>query len=141
MEAWVGVALDHLWRNALAAVPLALLVAGVCRWLPCKPTTRHALWAMLLAWLILPPLLPDLSQPTTDAPAETTIAEISQENVGGSDSAESSLGAPLHRFDQSTSPPPSVITRPNHLYVVKSASDEDLAEQLARPAPDRSALR
>ena len=37
-------AFDQIWRFALAAIPLALVVAALCRWTPCRPSTRHALW-------------------------------------------------------------------------------------------------
>lgn len=47
--------LDILWRNAIAAVPLAVVVAAVCRWAPCRPSTRHAMWAGVLLVLLAPP--------------------------------------------------------------------------------------
>ena len=34
---------DLLWRNALAVIPLAILVAVICRWSSCRPSTRHVL--------------------------------------------------------------------------------------------------
>ena len=39
---------DLLWRNALAVVPIAILVAVFCRWMPCRPATRHTLWLVVL---------------------------------------------------------------------------------------------
>jgi len=51
---------ELLWRNAVSAIPLAILVAATCRWLPCRPATRHALWMMVLLWMVLPPVLPSL---------------------------------------------------------------------------------
>lgn len=50
--------LDLLWRNALGAIPLAIVVALVCRFLPCRPSTRHALWVIVLLSLLAPPLIP-----------------------------------------------------------------------------------
>lgn len=54
-------ATDMLWRSGLAAVPLVLVVAGICRCLPCRPWTRHVLWVTVLALMVLllgAPLLP-----------------------------------------------------------------------------------
>ncbi len=54
------VSMEMLWRNALAAIPLALIVAAICRWVPCRASTRHALWCMVLLSLLTPPFLPDV---------------------------------------------------------------------------------
>ncbi|MCP4593449.1 MAG: hypothetical protein GY842_22155 [bacterium] len=51
-------AAELLWRNALAVIPLAVLVAILCRWVPCRPWTRHTLWLIVLLWLIIPPVFP-----------------------------------------------------------------------------------
>ena len=51
-------ALDLLWRYALAAIPMALAVAAVCRLLPCRPTTRHAMWLTTLLFLVVAPFVP-----------------------------------------------------------------------------------
>lgn len=58
MEPLAGMLTDLLWRNALAVVPLALLVAGICRWMPCHAGTRHTLWLVTLLWLGVSPFLP-----------------------------------------------------------------------------------
>ena len=58
MTAWDAIPTDLLWRYALAVIPLALLVAAVTRWIPCRPATRHLLWLTVLAWVIVSPLLP-----------------------------------------------------------------------------------
>ena len=55
---WTNHVTELLWQQALAAVPLALIVAAVTRWFPCRPATRHALWVTALAWLVLSPFLP-----------------------------------------------------------------------------------
>ena len=60
---WASLATDMLWRNAVAVVPLALLVALACRFLPCRPATRHGLWLMVLLWLVLAPVIPSLELP------------------------------------------------------------------------------
>ncbi len=59
MESWVAPATNWLWYSAVSAVPMAVLVTVVCRWLPARPATRHTLWLVALAWFVVPPLLPD----------------------------------------------------------------------------------
>ncbi len=58
MGTWVSQATDLLWPYAIAAIPLALLVGAMTRWLPCRPATRHSLWLIVLLWLVAAPLLP-----------------------------------------------------------------------------------
>ena len=60
MEAWATLASQLLVRTALAAIPLALVIAAVCRWMPARPATRHTLWLVLLAWFLVSPMLPGL---------------------------------------------------------------------------------
>ena len=48
MESWTTVA-DLLWRNAIAVIPLAILVGLLCRCLPSRPSTRHTMWLVKLA--------------------------------------------------------------------------------------------
>lgn len=36
MDWWEWLATEYLWRNAVAVVPLAVLAAVVCRWVPCN---------------------------------------------------------------------------------------------------------
>ncbi|MCH8149566.1 MAG: hypothetical protein IH987_16535, partial [Planctomycetes bacterium] len=52
-----------LWQTALAVLPLALIVAAICKWVPCRPATRHTLWLMLLVWMVAAPYLPPLALP------------------------------------------------------------------------------
>jgi len=47
---------DQLWLNAIAAIPMAIVVAMVCRCVPCRPSTRHTLWVLVLAMFLLPSL-------------------------------------------------------------------------------------
>lgn len=92
MDSWAALAADALWRNALAAVPLALLVAAVCRWVPCRPATRHVLWLGVLLWLIVPPVLPSpqlagerlIRPPAAEAivPASEPVEVASSEDAG-----------------------------------------------------------
>jgi beta-lactamase regulating signal transducer with metallopeptidase domain len=67
---------DLLWRNALAAIPLALLVAVVCRLLPNRPAVRHSLWLTVLLWLVASPFLPSLELGPQLATEETTPASF-----------------------------------------------------------------
>ena len=60
MASWLSIAVDHLWSNAIAAIPLIVVVAAVSKWARCRPATRHGLWLMVLVWLVCPPLLPGL---------------------------------------------------------------------------------
>lgn len=45
---------ELFWIGALAAVPVALAVGGMCRLWKCRPATRHALWCAVLASFITP---------------------------------------------------------------------------------------
>ncbi len=54
---------ELLWIGALAAVPLSLIAAGICRWARCRPATRHAIWAAVLASFVLPFLAAALWRP------------------------------------------------------------------------------
>jgi beta-lactamase regulating signal transducer with metallopeptidase domain len=47
---------ELLWMGALAATPLALIVAIVSRWRRVRPATRHMLWVGVLASFITPAL-------------------------------------------------------------------------------------
>ena len=67
MDPWASLSTDILWRTALAAIPLTLLVAAITRLLPCRPSTRHALWLILLVWLVAAPFLPAAPSLDTDS--------------------------------------------------------------------------
>lgn len=64
MPSWVAPIIDVLWQNALAAIPLALIVALICRWVTCRPATRHVLWLIVLLRLVAPPVLPSWRLPS-----------------------------------------------------------------------------
>jgi beta-lactamase regulating signal transducer with metallopeptidase domain len=51
---------DALWRSAIGAIPLVVIVLLLCRLLPRRPATRHALWLMVLVSLIVVPFLPSV---------------------------------------------------------------------------------
>jgi len=81
MGSWASFLIDALWRNALAVIPLVLIVAAACRWLPCRPATRHSLWLFILAWLVVPPMLPSFvpsGNPSSQSPP--SIAERQSQN-------------------------------------------------------------
>ena len=50
--------MDFLWYNALTAVPLVLVVAAICKLVPCRPSTRHFLWLLVLVILVAPRFAP-----------------------------------------------------------------------------------
>lgn len=59
-----------LWRNGLVAIPIALCVIVLCRAMPFRPSTRHALWLLVLASFIMPPALHTLWDPSELRPVE-----------------------------------------------------------------------
>lgn len=52
-----------LWTGGLAAIPLAVAVALLCRCVPMRPATRHALWAAVLVSFITPVMVRALWRP------------------------------------------------------------------------------
>ena len=68
--------IDLLWRGALVVVPLALLVTAICSLFPCRPSTRHAMWLVVLIILAASPFLPrfDFGQLPVGPPAEMVHA-------------------------------------------------------------------
>jgi beta-lactamase regulating signal transducer with metallopeptidase domain len=59
MAEWASQAMDVLWRNGVAAVPIVVLTALACKVLPCRPATRHTMWLVVLGWLFVPAVLPE----------------------------------------------------------------------------------
>lgn len=55
---WLEQLAVHLWQNTWAVIPLAIVAAFACRTFRCGPVTRHAVWVVVLAWFLIPPLLP-----------------------------------------------------------------------------------
>ena len=68
--------IDLLWRGALVVVPLALLVTAICSLFPCRPSTRHAMWLVVLVVLVASPFLPrfNFGQLPVGPPAEMVHA-------------------------------------------------------------------
>ena len=71
MPTWATSFTDLLWQNAIGLVPLAIIVAAICRWGACRPATRHVLWLGVLAWLPIGMFLPPLSFSDPEPSAET----------------------------------------------------------------------
>ena len=54
--------MDALWRGAVGVVPLGILAGLLVRFLHCRPVTKHCMWATVLAWALVMPLLPNPPQ-------------------------------------------------------------------------------
>ena len=81
METWSGIETGALWRHAIGVIPLVLVVAGVTRFMPCRPATRHVLWLTVLIGLLVSPLLPqapsmDLTGAFSQVASLTTDARL-----------------------------------------------------------------
>ncbi len=86
---WAEIPLSLLWRNAWAVIPLAVLVALVCRTVPCRPATRHALWVLVLLWFIVPLGLPSLGpQEVADPPRAADAASAIRASAGALDTTD-----------------------------------------------------
>ncbi len=89
---------DQLWHYALAAIPMTIIVAVVCRYLPCRPSTRHSLWLSVLVLLVVAPLLPQA--PAADLTrVDATISAI----VDGSGAYSGSSAASAYGSDSGRS--------------------------------------
>jgi beta-lactamase regulating signal transducer with metallopeptidase domain len=97
-------ATEELWRFALAAIPLAAIVAVLCRCLPCRPSTRHALWLTLLLLFALAPFLPKAPVPDLASlageeagavPAIPAVADEPSVTTGTMEKVATSSRAPL----------------------------------------------
>jgi beta-lactamase regulating signal transducer with metallopeptidase domain len=71
-------AADMLLQNAIGVVPIALVVAVLCKTLRLRPATRHTLWLGVLLFLIIPPTLPEFSRSLLRA-----ASPISETSVSG----------------------------------------------------------
>ncbi len=88
MTSWASLATDHLWRTAIATVPLTVLVLLICRCLPCRAATRHSLWVIVLSWFVISPILPDAGVPAPLSPDPSYLANHDEDD-GLRDSEES----------------------------------------------------
>lgn len=163
MDSWAPWLTDLLWRNALAAIPLAVLVAAVCRWSRCRPATRHALWLALLVWLVIPPILPrpDWTAATEVAVEAETPADAHSAPPAGAASPdedalvsqpESGRDSPGTSHARSTAPAartggdpaaPTVARAPGSWYYNRNRTparaEASVPDRLA-PAPDPARL-
>ncbi|MGE3182088.1 MAG: M56 family metallopeptidase [Phycisphaerae bacterium] len=77
---WLEGMLAFAWRPALAVIPIALIVAAICRLIPHRPATRHGLWLTVLCWFVVSGFLPTLRMPASQAPGDerelATAAEV-----------------------------------------------------------------
>ncbi|MEW6251927.1 MAG: M56 family metallopeptidase, partial [Planctomycetota bacterium] len=55
---WLRPVVELVWSNLWAVCLAALAAAAICRWLPCRPVTRHGVWLLVLVWVLVVPLLP-----------------------------------------------------------------------------------
>ena len=110
--------IDLLWRAALVVVPLAVIVAVVCRLVPCRPSTRHLLWLGVLLVLVAVPLLPAAgwsgperplaTSPDTPAPVPQVgpLTPRSREAIDATAIRPPSAGLPLAVFEGPPVPAP-----------------------------------
>ena len=75
---WLSEFSNLLWSSAWAVIPLVLLVAMICRWMPCRPVTRHTLWVIVLAAFLAPLLSLVVPLPNL-LPAVEILSEVEEE--------------------------------------------------------------
>ena len=72
-------AANMLLQNAIGVIPIAIVVAVLCKAVPMRPATRHTLWLGVLVFLIIPPTLPQFSrsllQTTPATQTDLVVAE------------------------------------------------------------------
>jgi beta-lactamase regulating signal transducer with metallopeptidase domain len=152
---------DLLWRTALAVIPLALLVAAACRWLPCRPSTRHAMWVLLLLALIALPVVPartpsrlldlaatlEVEEPVVDRPAGITPVVM----AASPDEVEPASRRQADRRDEwntnaanavstVTGPSGSVLRQSSHRVepaIERSRQDREFAKYVGAWTPSR----
>ncbi|MEE9129058.1 MAG: M56 family metallopeptidase, partial [Phycisphaerales bacterium] len=101
-----------LWRSGLAVIPLAIVVAIVCWCMPCRPSTRHMLWLIVLGFFAAAPFvsqvpIPQIAlfpQPATEPEAEAAPVPLAV--IG-------TLSLPEVTSDQPPVLPAAPYTRPN----------------------------
>lgn len=84
MNETMTMAVESLWRGAVGVVPLAVIALVVVRVLPCRPASKHFIWATVLTWALVAPMLPNpprselvaqIDEVTTEPPVQL-IEEI-----------------------------------------------------------------
>ncbi len=91
MNPWSDILVAGLWRAGWAVVPVALVVAAVCRFGKCNATTRHALWLTTFAGFIAAMWLPG---PTVEPPPAPEPVYFVGSHFGGADTD----GSPMLPF-------------------------------------------
>jgi beta-lactamase regulating signal transducer with metallopeptidase domain len=71
--------LEVVWRAAILVVPLAIVVAVLCRFLPARPTTRHTLWLTVLIVLVTVPLVPSAPAPDMAVVSSRLVSMLTAE--------------------------------------------------------------
>lgn len=140
--------MDLMWRNALGAIPLAIVVAVLCRFVRCRASTRHALWFIVLLALLAPPLLPSLdfsdelgatrffaqmvqpvAEPAAPPPPAADLSKSSPKIPSSTDSSASI--AP----DASDPDSPPFSTLESAASTASERSPTSLSESASRPNP------
>jgi len=155
MNWWASLITEHLWRNAVTAIPLALVVAAFCRWVPARPATRHTLWLVVLLWFVGAPLLP--AWRVANLPeAEATVAALAGDQPGDVTDERADQAAPVNErplieramsaemsaangMDRSVRPA-IVGERPSRAAVVRERSSSKASRKIAtadHPTPAR----
>lgn len=124
--------LEVLWRNALGAVPFVLAVALICRLLPCRASTRHALWLILLVSLVAPPLLSkwDYAAIWTAMRDRTAPAAVSPQPIlaAAPETSDRAASGDVRADDR------IVEARDVPALPLIASADERLAEHASKPA-------
>jgi len=93
-------AANLLLQNAIGVIPIAIIVAVLCKSVRMRPATRHMLWLGVLVFLIIPPTFPEFSRSLFDdeLDSDTTAVDHPSEPVAAPRSEpapiESSVPAP-----------------------------------------------
>jgi beta-lactamase regulating signal transducer with metallopeptidase domain len=130
-------AAELLWRSAIAVVPLALLVAAICRWGRCRPATRHTLWLCVMASLAVGMVLPPISLPEPGAisPQPTALPPCSGETPDALSDAPNSSSLPA----ESAQDEPAHATR-GAVHCRRECAPIPKATKPPREAPPRVCL-
>ncbi len=116
-----------VWPNAMLAIPLFLAVAALNRWLPSRPSTRHALWAVALLLLLVPTTIIGLA----GRPAAESLHRLAASAVTPSDTPD---GAELSR-DAIAVPPVKPPAAPHPEAPIEPSLHPDVAPAPSTPSP------
>ncbi|MHC4949263.1 MAG: M56 family metallopeptidase, partial [Planctomycetota bacterium] len=151
-----GLPIEDLWRSALAIIPVVLVVAAICRWVPCRPQTRHALWLVVVAVLVaspvvlrlprpdvralldrpapsVPAVVPSTTPPASPAPARITPTPAPRRSLAAAPAATPPTPASSPRARPAAAAPPRAVARPARASAPSSRPDA------RRPRPSRPA--